>query len=519
MTRYQTFLWRLVAAVSVLAACSPGSTGPETMSPEDSRLGDLPAVQGFGSPWVAGAWGAAGADKPALTPPVVTVQEFGATPDDGRSDSGALAQAVAAAASLDGPAMIELPPGRFLLTERLVLASGVILSGAGPGTELAIDFAGRPGPGIVAEGHPSDTWLAVRDDLDPGSESIELVDAATLNVGDVIEIEQRTNPEYMFTRDAWRVDWGVGAVGELNRVAAIDDTTITLASPLNGSYQQSMGTAVRLIEPITQVGIENLSVVRLDEGYGDTIVFEFAADVWLDSVDSRRTSRAHVAMNQVYRCQISGSAFHLATDYGDGGRAYGISLARHTTGCLVADNALWDLRHAIIIQLGASGNVIVANDARGSAGYADRQPRADLSLHGHLPRANLFEANVFDRVSFADWWGPSGAGNTLFRNCVLDSVLVADRSNRQVLIGNRIGPGGLTVEPGVDGTIAQWNRFGDDAGHLDAPMPRPGDNTFPISLAIEAGGISTGASTPVETASHAAESCWVPASDRSDYAR
>lgn len=394
----------------------------------------------------------------------LSVLDFGAVPDDGQSDSAAFARAIAAARSGTGSAtgpdettVINVPAGDFVLTETLRLETGVVIRGPGHNGSLVIDLAGRDEPGIVAAGAVAGEWVPLNQDVEPGASTLEVANPGPFAVGQIVEIEQQNDAQAMNTMPEWEVDWGEGSVGELNRIVAIDDATITLASPVNGSLSTVFGVSVRPVEAIEQVGLENLTIVRRDDGYGDTVLFSYAANVWISGVHSQRTTRAHMSLNQVYRCQIDDSIVHGASDFGDGGRAYGISLARHATNCLVINSTLYDLRHAIIIQLGASGNVIAYNDARGSAGYADRQPRADLSLHGHWPQANLFEGNVFDRVVFADWWGPSGPGNTLFRSCVLVHVIVADQSNDQNLVGNVIGQGGLTIEPDISGTRLEAN--------------------------------------------------------------
>lgn len=439
----------------------------------------------------------------------LAVADFGAVPDDGQSDSDAFAAAIAAAGG-GGVTAIDLAPGRYELTSTLFLDSGVVLRGTGPDSVLVVDTGGRDEPGIEARGEPAGPWIAVTSDVAVGATRVPVADVGPFRVGHTVELEQGNDDAVMNTRDEWDVDWGEGSVGELNVVVGIEGSELLLATPLHSDYDVDLGVAVRVVDPIRDVGLESLTVQRRDEGYASTMVFAFALNVWLDDVVGYRTSRAHVDLAQVYGCRISGSVFHHATDYGDGGRAYGVSLARHATNCLVIDNTLFDLRHAIIIQLGASGNVIAYNDARGSAGYEDRQPRADLSLHGHWPQANLFEGNVFDRVVFADWWGPSGPTNTLFRNCVRDYVVVADQSDNQNLVGNVVGLGGITVEPDIDGTTLEANV---------ALVPETGATVptieLPASLWRAAAPDFLAAWPPIDVSS-ATPSCEVPASSRAE---
>jgi len=52
---------------------------------------------------------------------------------------------------------------------------------------------------------------------------------------------------------------------------------------------------------------------------------------------------------------------------------------------------------------------------------------------------NLFEGNIIEEPIFADYWGPSGPGNTLFRNRVsARNIGVYDHSHYSNIIGNEL---------------------------------------------------------------------------------
>ncbi len=457
-------------------------------------------------------WSGAGA-RPAESGGTVSVVDFGASADDGQSDSSAFAQAIRAVDRSGGlVGVVEIPPGQFLLTETLELPSFTLLRGAGRDTMLTIDLGGRAQQGIVSEGQTSDRWTSLPDGGRIRSSLVDVADVGPFAPGTIVEFEQDNDAERMNTDPAWDVDWGNGSVGELGRVVAVEGNRLRLESGLNSDYRPELGARVRAVRPVEQVGIESMTVERVDDGFDDTIVFRAAVDVWLDDVETLRTNSAHIEFVETYRCSVTDSVIHGASDFGDGGRAYGLSLARHATDCLLLNNTLFDLRHAIIIQLGASGNVVAYNDARGSAGYEDRQPRADLSLHGHWPQANLFEGNIFDRVVFADWWGPSGPGNTLFRSCVADYVIVTDHSDDQALVNNTIGPGGLSVDPSVERILSSGNRS--DRSPDDEP---PSADNAPASLwSDDAPDIGLEAWPPLTSNTDPGD-CRLPASDASPF--
>lgn len=388
----------------------------------------------------------------------LSVTEFGAVPNDGLPDHEAF-QAALDNAGRNG--VVNVPAGTYDLNQTVRIPSRVVLKGEGlASTVLAFDLGGSEGDLIAITGQPASGWVGIGTDVTAGSTGLSLSGPLEVEIaqGDIIEIEQ-DNVAEMFTQAEWDVDWADGSVGELAEVVSYDGTTIQIDHPLLSSYSIDRGARVRVIDAARFSGVANLKIQRDDTGYGSSIRLSHAADVWVDGVESELTTKAHIEADLVYRCQIRNNVLHNAHDFGDGGRAYGVSVQRHTTGCLVENNTLYDNRHALIIQLGASGNVFAYNHARGSAGYEDRQPRADISLHGHWPQANLFEGNVVDRVVFADWWGPSGPANTLHRNCVLDSVAVTDQSNDQFLIGNIIGDAGLSIDEGISGTTEVANRI------------------------------------------------------------
>jgi hypothetical protein len=192
---------------------------------------------------------------------------------------------------------------------------------------------------------------------------------------------------------------------------------------------------------VERVGIEDLHIVRLDASDNNTILIKNAAWVWVRGVESEMTFRSHVRMNTVYSCEIRDSYFHHAHDYGSGGHGYGVELANHTTSCLVENNIFSTLRHAMMLHIGANGNVIGYNYSRDWENPHPTWVSADISIHGHYPSNNLFEGNIVQRIDVTDHWGPAGPGNTFLRNGVQTHGLnVRDHSHNQIVIGNVLAP-------------------------------------------------------------------------------
>jgi hypothetical protein len=165
-----------------------------------------------------------------------------------------------------------------------------------------------------------------------------------------------------------------------------------------------------------------------------------------------------------YRCEIRDNYIHHAGGYGGGGQGYGVTLSDRTDSCLVEDNIFRSLRHAMMVKVGASGNVFGYNYSLENVATDGSTRLPDVSLHGHYPSFNLFEGNVVQDIHSADYWGPSGPGNTFFRNRVESGfepdrrgIRISDHSHRQNVVGNEVVHGVIAIDRSVQGTLLHGN--------------------------------------------------------------
>jgi hypothetical protein len=141
----------------------------------------------------------------------------------------------------------------------------------------------------------------------------------------------------------------------------------------------------------------------------------------------------------------------------------GVVAGDHATDCLVENNTFFHLRHAMMTKQGANGNVFGYNAS--FLNYAHEGARSygrlcDISQHGHFSYMNLFEGNVVQFVTFADWWGPTGPQSTCFRNRVLDrGIEVKDQSHAQNVLANTLLGGGIAVEASCRDAWVEKNLF------------------------------------------------------------
>ena len=363
----------------------------------------------------------------------IELEAYGANPDDGKDDRPALVAAIAEARSLGG-AVIHLPAGELHIDGRVNLADGVVIRGAGSertrvvftsnsdsGFQIGGGYPQQAGPDAPATvttaitGRLGTTRLVVEDGsaLTPGM-------LAHLTVGDQIRPSNRAGQ--------------VVEILETHSLGTGNQTELVLEEALSDDFA---GFTVAGFTPIRGAGIEDLTLGP-DDGVEIThlILLRGSADSWVTNIDSFDALKAHVMVRYSYHCEVAGNRFSDALDHGDGGRGYGVNVANRTTGCLIEDNDFELLRHSMLLQDGAVGNVVAFNrsgDAR-HINFPDGGP-ADISFHSYAV-ANLVEGNVVERIHLNDA-GVPGPYNTILRNCLTSGPVTLDGPTRdERVIGN-----------------------------------------------------------------------------------
>ena len=201
---------------------------------------------------------------------------------------------------------------------------------------------------------------------------------------------------------------------QFNQIIAKTTTNLTLKRPLFCKYKASMNPQIQRMYLIARCGIENMFLDH--RGKRDITVHMFQArQCWVSGIEATNANWMHVSLDAAFACELRNNFLHHATTYGQGG--YGVSIGG-STDCLLEDNILYYLRHAVVIQNGSSGNVVGYNY---SHRVFDRSyPNTDVLLsdiehHGGHPTKNLVEGNVCAKLTMDNFWG-SSRHNTLFRN-------------------------------------------------------------------------------------------------------
>ena len=396
---------------------------------------------------------------------MVNVLDYGAVGDGSTDNLNAFNNALAAA--IYGEAVL-VPAGDYRLNGTLNMPEGVVLRGECPSNTRLLFNINTADPCIEIVTYEYGTFTPLTAGFDKGSTLITVSDASGFSVGSSIEIQQENDPVLMYTDPAWDEPWAANSVGQLFMVIGKNGNQVQLDRPIFYGFNPAMNPEARPIGLINDVGIENLYVERLDASDGPTIKIKNAAGCWVRNVESNMTYRAHIDFSRAMDCEIRDSYFHHSHDYGGGGHGYGVDLGYHSTSVLVENNIFQYLRHAMLIQLGATGNVFGYNYST-EPYWTNSQTNIppDISMHGHFPTMNLFEGNIVQEATYSDYWGPVGPGNTMFRNRVETSnISVADHSHHQNVIANELTGGTTIVE--VESSVQNtWSHSNNENGTID----------------------------------------------------
>ncbi len=387
----------------------------------------------------------------------------------------------AAARAGGGRCAVVLGAGTWRVTETLELSSGVVLMGAGS-ARTRLDFAvgAREIPLVRARGAGRPELELSGDDQGGALGSAEWSVSATVaaQVAAIVartgrayvEVAQENDPAKFPAR--WAQAYAARGVGQLARVVAVGAASLTLDRPLSEHYLPGSGFTKHLTvlgpgQVVERAGLMDLALRRGEDAHDSSVFFDRTVGAFVVRVESLDTGWSHVAVDRSLACVVRESWLHGAHGHGDGGRGYGVNLRSHTTGCRVEDNALDDLRHALIVQLGANQNVYGYNfstDSHDELGIT----KADIAVHGHYAHLNLFEGNDVELAHVADWHGPTPR-QVLFRNRArVLGIYVDDASERTALIDNVsesavgfVAP--LRAHSSVRRLICQGNRGPDGA--------------------------------------------------------
>lgn len=361
-------------------------------------------------------WSLAGMRTDAIEPTrLIDASTYG-LPNDGVTVADTVWATIMDSAVV-APCIIQLPAGEYLFKTPWNLPDSVVVRGAGSdSTKLYFDLSrftvGQNAISIGGRG--INTWHDITEAISAGDTTLVLDTALNLQPGTYLLLRDDDSDKVIST-------WALKSTGQVVQVDSMLGNTIYISSPMRRGYSLTDAPELQIIEPATQVGIENLYIDRVDAttGQSSNIRYNYAANCWVKCVESYRTNYAHIEVNRSTNLSFTGNVLHHAHAYGGGGQGYGIMLQYTTGEVLVQNNIAYHLRHSYILQAGSNGNVFGYNysfDPNWDDAFLPSNSAGDLVLHGNYPYLNLFEGNVVQNIVIDNSHDINGPYNTFLRN-------------------------------------------------------------------------------------------------------
>lgn len=340
------------------------------------------------------------------------------------------------------PIKIVFPAGKFLFSSRITLRDSVILEGATDeiqGSLSTILLGEQENQGIYFVGTETNLNISISEQLTIGKKRIAKVNGWNPAVGDMIRLIPNDEADLITSA------WAEKTTGQIIKIVQIDADSITFDKPLRRDYDPAYSVNVYLQHPVEQVHISCINVEKLHQSAAQTsnIFMRNARNCSVRGVNSFKTNYAHVIVYQSSNITIENNFFHDSFVFGAGGEGYGVVLLYATGNSFVHANIFKKLRHSMLLQAGANGNVLAYNysyDVYWEDVSLPADAAGDMCLHGNFPYMNLFEGNVAQNLVIDASHGINGKYNTFFRNraenygLFMATDIVTDEQN---FIGNQ----------------------------------------------------------------------------------
>lgn len=345
----------------------------------------------------------------------VSIMSYGGNNTNSAPNNAALNSAIAALGTNGGT--VYFPKGVYSFTGQVsVSRDSITFKGAGyDSTQLRFNLSGVLNNCINVFGSQVNTdttsfaGAGVRD-----SNWVNVLNAGAFSVGQWVYL-QCTDNTYM------NDTWAYGSLGQIIQIKAITGNKITFNSPFRFYYKLSLQPKIKKILPRKAIGFECMKVQRLDVTTNQTSLFSFdkAVQCWISGIEGDSTNYSHVELNRCSNIDITNSYFHHSFAYGSSGQGYGIAFQYSANECKVENNIFQNLRHSMLFQAGANGNVCGYNYSFNpfwSQFPFPSNSSGDIVFHGNYPFSNLCEGNINQNTVIDNSHAKNGPYNTFFRN-------------------------------------------------------------------------------------------------------
>ncbi|MFM8597259.1 MAG: glycosyl hydrolase family 28-related protein [Flavobacteriales bacterium] len=330
------------------------------------------------------------------------------------------------------------PAGQFSFDQTIQLKSNLVLAGVSMDQTTFNFNLGGTGSSIEAIGQLNGPVFPISSSAVKGQTKL-VCQNYNFAIGDWVRIS--CNDSLLVSSS-----WALGTVGQLVQISDIQVDTLFLTSALRRSYISEGVLSLQKIVPLSGIGIRCLTIRRLDDTapyQQSNILFEGVVHSVVSRVAFYNCTFSHIDARTCSNLSIRSCYFQDAFGYGGGGRGYGVVLQATSNECLVEDNIFKHLRHSMLLQSGANGNVMAFNfstDAFWEETSLPANSSGEIVLHGNYVYSNLFEQNVIGNIVIDNSHGANGPDNLFYRNrATLYGIFFSDQSSpNQLFIGNHV---------------------------------------------------------------------------------
>jgi hypothetical protein len=233
----------------------------------------------------------------------------------------------------------------------------------------------------------------------------------------------------------------------------------------------------------TNAGVQNLQIVQENSCSGpceDTqnVFFNLCANCWEYRVEDVFTWGAHMQAENSFNVDIEQNYFSGCYNHTSGAFDCEASFLYFTSNSIMQNNIFDRLHASIIMQNGASGNVIFGNYSTGNfddGGGAGGSPflAVAFSHHGSTPSFSLWEENVGNQY-YPDSVNGATFAETTFRNWIRGTDIACSptaRASQNPSYSVVCTPAGYLSQAGVNGfyeyEAARAYQVGADAAYMN----------------------------------------------------
>ncbi|MDT4989143.1 MAG: hypothetical protein QOI74_3237, partial [Micromonosporaceae bacterium] len=287
--------------------------------------------------------------------------------------------------TVTGRTVLFFPAGSYFFhTELSITHDDVILRGAGLGsTKLIIDAPGASNAQIGFHGAFVGAPLTVSGSPAAGSQAITVPGSGSLAVGDFVEL-------YLA---GGKMPFGFASEAQIFRILSKQGDTLNLDMKIGLPFPAAKAPVVQEVKMLLTAGVEKLRIERTNQPTVENtnnLILDKVHNGFVRDIESVNSGRSHVQMDWSKNIVVERNYVHGCFVRDTGGFCYGIVVNWGSTRVRITDNKLWDLRHNILLQLGANHCVVSYNSAE-----APYNSYNDMALHANWAYMNLFEGNRF----------------------------------------------------------------------------------------------------------------------------